>query len=650
MPVFSFGVNLAGGNLAPHFGAICSAESLRKLVQKHSVKELFVFQNADGLDVFAVAEQREQFMADFFARASKTCGLTADAMSGATFRHQGPDALRRFFRRAIGLRTSGEIRVDVQTFRDQFALARKANLVGPYFSRLYQRGLWLAEKTRIDLNLQRNAITPAFVVHDLARKIFGHLHDRTALIVASTEECEPFVRKLHSEQAGQLLFVECDDNMRRLSEAYGGRMVEEKQLVDILPAADLILVFDGQLQENLHQVKISKVMQKRHNAPLLWVSLVEPSNGGKKNSQLSNHYNVYSYDRGDLDDIVSSNVEEHQKVEVTVSRLIELEVNSFFDWVGAKEQYRFGSIIGKSEAMQKILELVARIAHSDISVLIDGESGTGKELIARAIHDHSARVKSPFITVNCGAIPETLLESELFGHVRGAFTGAASDKMGLIEAADHGTIFLDEIGETSLATQVKLLRFLQEGEVKPVGSNDTRKPDVRVITATNRHLEQMVEQATFRQDLFYRLNVIQITLPPLRDRREDILPLADFFLKKHSRQTHKSIYGLDEEVQELLIQYDWTGNVRELENAVEHAVALASGQYLSVSDLPPTVSKRSPKAETAYSGDLTLKELERRHISAMLREHDWNYDLVTEILGIGRTTLWRKMKEYGISN
>ncbi|MCG8604921.1 sigma 54-interacting transcriptional regulator, partial [bacterium] len=242
-------------------------------------------------------------------------------------------------------------------------------------------------------------------------------------------------------------------------------------------------------------------------------------------------------------------------------------------------------------------------------------------------------------------------ESELFGHVRGAFTGATANKKGLFEEANHGTILLDEIGETSQSMQVKLLRFLQEGEIKPVGSNQNLNLSVRLITATNRDLAKMVEEGSFRKDLYYRLNVIQITVPPLRDRRDDILPLAEFFVAHYAQKFHKTVFGMDQEVKQALCDYHWPGNVRELENTLERAVALTPEKRISVADLPPGIlSPRPVSQEAANQSDLSLKQLERRHIEATLLAHDWNYDLVTKILGIGRTTLWRKMKEYEISN
>ncbi|MCS6860029.1 MAG: sigma-54 dependent transcriptional regulator [Abditibacteriales bacterium] len=246
--------------------------------------------------------------------------------------------------------------------------------------------------------------------------------------------------------------------------------------------------------------------------------------------------------------------------------------------------YGFENIVAKSKGMLEVLDLVRRVAPSDATVLIEGETGTGKELIARALHQHSPRHRAPFLPINCGALPETILESELFGHVKGAFTDAKTNKKGLFEEADGGTIFLDEISETSPSTQVKLLRVLQDGEVRRVGSNTPIQVDVRIIAATNRLLKQHVAEGKFREDLYYRLQVIPIRIPPLRERKEDILPLAEHFLRMYNAKNNRDIKGLSREAQKLLLTYDWPGNVRELENAIERAVILCTGKEITPDD------------------------------------------------------------------
>ncbi len=311
-------------------------------------------------------------------------------------------------------------------------------------------------------------------------------------------------------------------------------------------------------------------------------------------------------------------------------------------------------ILGATPRMQRVLKLVEKIAPTDSPVLITGESGTGKELVARAIHYQSRRSDRPFVAVNAAALPENLVESELFGHARGSFTGAQHEKKGLFEEADQGTLFLDEVGEIPPGLQVKLLRVLQTGEVRRVGENHARMVDVRVIAATNKDLVQARESGEFREDLYYRLNVFQIELPPLRERREDISILALYFLTRYSRRLGKSLDGFSPEAQALLVGYDYPGNVRELENAVQRAVTLAEGRTVQASDLPPWMHLSARlltepagarvAADLVPEHDMLLAELEKRHILRTLERHHDNMSRTARALGISRATLWRKLK------
>jgi transcriptional regulator with PAS, ATPase and Fis domain len=308
-------------------------------------------------------------------------------------------------------------------------------------------------------------------------------------------------------------------------------------------------------------------------------------------------------------------------------------------------------ILGRSPKMKKLLKLVRKIAATESSVLITGESGTGKELVARAIHYESPRAAKPFIPVNCAAIPETLFESELFGYVKGAFTGAVGTKKGLFEQADGGTIFLDEVAEMPPAIQVKLLRAIQDREVRRIGDTAPLRVDVRLLAATNRQVKRALDAGQLREDLYYRLNVFHIELPPLRERREDIPLLAKFFLERYSRRLGKKIAGFSKEAQLFLLQHDYPGNVRELENAVEMAVGLTDGDVVTEKELPPEMTQRKmlrPPEETlaGYSEDWTLEQVEREHISRVLRKHHWNVSTSAASLGVSRSTLWRKMKQY----
>jgi DNA-binding NtrC family response regulator len=305
-------------------------------------------------------------------------------------------------------------------------------------------------------------------------------------------------------------------------------------------------------------------------------------------------------------------------------------------------------IVAKSLKMKHVVNLARRVAKVDATVLITGESGVGKERIARLVHDESMRAAGPFVAVNCGAITETLLESELFGHKRGAFTGAASDRPGLFEAANHGTLLLDEIGEVSSGMQVKLLRVLQEREIRRVGENKSRPIDTRVLAATNRNLAHGVADGAFRQDLYYRLKVVELHVPPLRDRREDILPLARVLLAAAAVRMERKISGLVPQAVDQLLRYEWPGNVRELENAMERAVALARGGRVILDDLPEEIRQAFPKPVVNGETVQSLSDVEKEYILAVLELNGGNQTRTAAQLQIGSATLYRKLKSYGL--
>lgn len=319
-----------------------------------------------------------------------------------------------------------------------------------------------------------------------------------------------------------------------------------------------------------------------------------------------------------------------------------------------EKKYSFQGMIGKSPYMLEVFSLIESIAKFFTSVLITGETGSGKELAARAIHNLSQTRNKKFIICDCVSIPENLFESELFGYVKGAFTGADKDKRGLFEEADGGIIFLDEIGEIPLSVQAKLLRVLEQHQFRPLGSNQNRRVDVRVIAATSRNLREGTKAGTFREDLFHRLNKVEIHLPPLRKRPEDIPLLVRHFLERYSQKFHKDLKGVSREVQKLFLQYRWPGNVRELENVLERAVMLCQKEFIDVSDLPKYFQSVSPSAQGIPFIDKeylsTLDELEREYITYLLKKTHNNLKKTAEILNISRTTLYNKLKKYNISH
>jgi len=306
----------------------------------------------------------------------------------------------------------------------------------------------------------------------------------------------------------------------------------------------------------------------------------------------------------------------------------------------------FKEIIGESQGIKRVLADVSRVARSDATILIRGESGTGKELVARAIHFASSRSSGPFLAVNCASLPETLLESELFGHERGAFTGATARHLGRFELADHGTIFLDEIGDISPAIQVKLLRVLETTTFQRLGGERDIKVDIRILTATNRNLEARVKDGAFREDLFYRLNVIPIIIPPLRERREDILPLTEYFISKFNKKNNKTIEGITPRAKDLLLRHDWPGNVRELENLIERAIVLAQSNIIDIENIDPFISDRAGKP--AQLDSLNLEQLERAAILEALKRTEGSLIEASELLGIHRNTLRLKIHKYKI--
>jgi len=335
-----------------------------------------------------------------------------------------------------------------------------------------------------------------------------------------------------------------------------------------------------------------------------------------------------------------------EKAELLIERLVEhqglLEENISLHQ-RLEERYRFENIIAKSPTMQQVIEVIKVVAKSNATVLITGESGTGKELVARAIHSQSYRKDKPFIAVSCAALPESLLESELFGHEKGAFTGAHAQRRGKFEIANRGTLFLDEIGEMSANIQVHLLRVLEEKEFTRVGGNELIKVDVRVISATNKDMKKAVANGPFREDLYYRLNVVTIELPPLRERKEDVPLLAQHFLRKFAVENQKEITDFSPEASDFLLKYDWPGNVRELENAIERAVILAKNSYIDAADMPQESLQLLQSAPVGKS----LEEVEKEHILNVLSETGGNYSQAARILGISRITLYNKMKNFG---
>jgi len=345
-------------------------------------------------------------------------------------------------------------------------------------------------------------------------------------------------------------------------------------------------------------------------------------------------------------------IEELKILVAKTLRIHQLEEENIYLKERLNDRFDFSSIIGQSQAMDKLFETMALVAPSEATVLIVGESGTGKELIANALHQNSPHKDRPFIKVNCAALPETLLESELFGHEKGSFTGAIARKQGRFQLAHKSSIFLDEIAEMAPATQAKILRVLQEREFEPLGSTQTIKVDTRVIAATNKNLETEIEEGRFREDLYYRLNVVTLAVPPMRERHEDIPNLADFFLKRYADKNQRLIKGFTPRATDLLMRYDWPGNVRELENIIERAVIMARGEMITPMEFPDNLKELDDDLKDVQinlTPGRSLKEVEKTMILRTLEETGGNRTHAAKILGISRRTLQLKLKEYGIN-
>lgn len=457
----------------------------------------------------------------------------------------------------------------------------------------------------------------------------------------------------------QLLIVEDDESMAKVLE----RLAKDHNWTYRVAktGADALEIFNSEIVEaalidiklpGFNGMQILEHLKKNHFATEV---IIITGVGTVESAVAAIKLGAYDYLTKPFDDIhqVASLVEKARERYHLVQKIKKLERQS-------TDQYQFEDIVGKSPKMQEVYHLIENIAPTHTTVLISGESGTGKELVAAAIHRRSHRKDKPFIVINCAAIPEQLLESELFGHKKGSFTGAIADKRGLFEEANGGTLFLDEIGEIPVSVQVKLLRVLQEGEIRAVGSNISRRVDVRLLTATNKDLQLLIKEGRFREDLYYRIHVIGMHLPALRDRPEDISLLAYHFLKKHSARLSKKVEKFSVDVLQTLQNYEWIGNVRELENVIERACVLVQGDTIHIKDLPPQVlgssfylaDETGTKDLTQYpyqeAKDRAVGSFNRSYLTSLLKQTDGNISTASERAGMDRSNFKKIIKRYNI--
>jgi DNA-binding NtrC family response regulator len=445
-----------------------------------------------------------------------------------------------------------------------------------------------------------------------------------------------------------ILFVDDDQQILELVTAYLSRYgfnieteISGSAALEKIETHDYAIVFTDLIMPEISGLELLKAIKK---SGALTEVIIVTGHGTIESAIESLKLGGYDYVQKPIN---------FERLKILIERIIEkrrLEIENLLIKRRLKDRFSFDQLVGKSQKMQQIYEIIDRISSSSPTVLVLGESGTGKELVANVIHQNSIRRDHPFIPVNCGAITEGLLESELFGHIKGAFTGAVKDNIGLFKAAHGGTIFLDEIAEVQPSLQVKLLRALQERKIRPVGGTRESDIDVRVIAATNKNLEEAIQNNSFRKDLFYRLNVISIRMPPLREIKDDIPNLVNHFIKKFSEDGHRQVSRVAPEVMDLLMRYNWPGNVRQLENIIERAFALGQGDTILVGDLPSEIRDTYKQAEIGSPSSLNLAENEKLLIMRALRKTKGNKAEAAQLLGINITTVYRKLEKYKISD
>ncbi len=614
------GVRLPHPTPSPERPRLTLAEIFRTRVPRLPAAEWMMYETPFHFEALFVTEDLPttrsaafRFFNDLFPN------LSADKALFLT----GGEAVRHYFHVLLGLDTPwpGNI-LFLENLKEGYTLCLENGMTGAILNRLFQTSVTFYRKAQKESPVLQGADSLPEVILELAQKIFGETKNQRFLIWGNANETMAVRRFLRNRD---ISFVDATSGTP-------------------LGDFDIFIRFSEHALASDFKERLALRLKNRPYKPILFVDLSPQPMAVPKGEAL------LFYSRDDLKTIIQHHYTERQKAAETLRPKIEQTVKNFLSWFYARERFEFSGIIGRSRPLVRVLEMVARVSASDVTVLIEGESGTGKELIAKAIHRNSLRAKKPFVVVNSAAIPDTLLESELFGHVKGAFSGAVFSKKGLFEEADHGTIFMDEIGEMSPSTQAKILRVLQNGEIRRVGSTTTVHVDVRLIAATNKNLAERVREGLFREDLYYRLKVLHIVVPPLRERSEDVEELAYSFLERYGRKLGKHLTTISPEAMALLKAYPWPGNVRELENAVERAVVMTMGRRITSTDLPQEIQFFSPSAQTSGSRWPTLQELEKQHILRTLNHVDWNLGRATELLGISRATLWRKLKAYGIQS
>jgi transcriptional regulator with PAS, ATPase and Fis domain len=615
---------------------------------KSGIDEVLITRHTNLIDIFVLGTNAKNINKVFKEYSGKNVDHKLQISENVRINHE---ALTYFFEIFIGqfegLPADPQILLKM---RDEFNLALNEGAVGSILTRMYTQGENIGNTLQNDPVIQKNCITRSDVILDIVKKIAGNIKDFQFIFIGSGKHLMKDIVNSVKNLNNQKVYIYHDDFSRAYqSGIYLGCIpLDKKQLEHQLNENTVFLDFEV---SNLKKINWS-VTAAKQNRNLIYIYF-DLLNNERKN-YTSFPPNLYLQTNEQITGLINNHIENRREYLQTMEPLLENEIKTFYSWLYSDDRYVFNNIVSADRRMQKVFELIRRIAPSDINVLVSGETGTGKELIARAIHQNSPRRNARFVAVNCSAIPDTLLEGELFGYEKGSFTGAISAKKGLIEIASGGTLFLDEIGDLPPMIQVKLLRVLQEREILQIGTTNPTKVDIRLVTASNQNLDKLAEKGDFRSDFYYRINTVQIKLPALRERRSDIPILTDYFIKRLNRNMGKQINKISDDVIKRFISYDWPGNIRELENIIERAFAVSIGEEITVIDLPTrlqsiTTKHYHQKDDDSAISEKSLKQMEAERIRDLIIKRKISLSETAHILGIGRTTLWRKMREFGIS-
>ena len=606
-------------------------------------EELLILEKKDFAYLFAVnvspepiAGTLQKFLESRHTKDSFTINLLKDQTESFKF----------FLELLIGKDDgANDIREILTWAKEHFNQAMLLNSTGPIIGQIYRQALNFAQSLLERPDFRGFSITPAEAIIDISRKIAENIENFQVLLCGRNKNELAALNQIMKRTVGRHVYLYSENFQvsHELSLDLGVIPIDANQFAHLLKKDTLIVNVDLEIA-TIWNLILPYVTENRD---ILYIYFqFSKINVPRSVRKLAN---VFFQNIEHIQAIIELYRQKRKAFLHSLEDEIAYEMDRFNAWVHSDERYRYTDIISHNREMQKIFELIRRIAPVNISVLIIGDTGTGKELVARAIHLNSRRSDKKFIAVNCSAIPETLLEAELFGYEKGAFTGALNMKKGLVEMASGGTLFLDEIGDIPPLIQVKLLRVLQEREIMRLGNPEPIKVDVRLVAATNQNLEELIEQNKFRTDLYFRVNTVKIRLPNLVERHEDILLLTRYFIEKFNQVHNKIIHAISDDVKDRLQKYHWPGNIRELENVIERAVAVSVGAKITLTDLPEGLQNLKPSIPQPHSPVTSLKDLEAAHIKQLLIQEKQNYGKVAELLGISRTTLWRKLKEYNIA-